>query len=389
MQKNPIKIAGAGLAGLTCAINLAKAGYKVEIYEKCSRVGKHYPENPQLLPNWFSEEDVIEELEKCNVKINRLRKIEEAEIYIDHQKVIISGSKIPVGYVVLRGGENSLESYLVKQAEDLGVKLKKGVTVNLQGFSEKKFTPYRARSGAGETFPTVDIIATGIGRPITSGYAQVFKGKFEPTKVKVFLKKRCSPSIGYGYFFPHNGTVATVKISRKIGEEQVNLKQALGNLEEKYFKEDIKKENFLYDFKTERSFGIPKSAEMNGMLVVGEAAGFQDELFRFGMRYAILSGYLAAKSIIEGLNYDILWRKRFLDEFQKTTKVRKIFESLKKEKFRSLPKSLDYIDMERLKRIWLSSKINFFSNLPLFFQKLCFNKFSLKILSGESLERKY
>lgn len=41
---------------------------------------------------------------------------------------------------------------------------------------------------------------------------------------------------------------------------------------------------------------------------VGEAAGFQDYLFGFGIRYAMLSGALAARSLIEGSNYDTLCR---------------------------------------------------------------------------------
>jgi heterodisulfide reductase subunit A-like polyferredoxin len=69
MSKKAIKIAGAGVAGLTAAINLAKTGYEVEVHEKFPNVGGHYKENPQLLPNWFTKEDVIEELERCGTKL--------------------------------------------------------------------------------------------------------------------------------------------------------------------------------------------------------------------------------------------------------------------------------------------------------------------------------
>jgi flavin-dependent dehydrogenase len=44
-------------------------------------------------------------------------------------------------------------------------------------------------------------------------------------------------------------------------------------------------------------------------LYIGESAGFQDCLWGFGMKYAILSGYLAAKSFIDGSDYDVLWKK--------------------------------------------------------------------------------
>ena len=37
-----IKILGAGISGLAAAINLVKSGYKVEIFEKRSEVGKRF-----------------------------------------------------------------------------------------------------------------------------------------------------------------------------------------------------------------------------------------------------------------------------------------------------------------------------------------------------------
>ena len=46
--------------------------------------------------------------------------------------------------------------------------------------------------------------------------------------------------------------------------------------------------------------------EKDGKLLVGEAVGLQDFLFGFGIKYAITSGYLAAKSIYDNLSYNKL-----------------------------------------------------------------------------------
>jgi flavin-dependent dehydrogenase len=43
-----------------------------------------------------------------------------------------------------------------------------------------------------------------------------------------------------------------------------------------------------------------------GPIVVGEAAGFQDFLWGFGIRYALFSGHLAARALDEGLDYEAL-----------------------------------------------------------------------------------
>src|SRR5262249_17773860 len=55
-------------------------------------------------------------------------------------------------------------------------------------------------------------------------------------------------------------------------------------------------------------FDLTRSTTVEYRRYVGEAAGFQDYLFGFGIRYALLSGALAARSIIEGVNYDKLCR---------------------------------------------------------------------------------
>lgn len=65
-----IKILGAGVSGLTAAINLAKAGYKVEVYERNKDVGMRFGGDLQGLENWSDREDVLESLKLMNIKIN-------------------------------------------------------------------------------------------------------------------------------------------------------------------------------------------------------------------------------------------------------------------------------------------------------------------------------
>ncbi len=361
MEKRTIKIAGAGLAGLTAAIDLAKAGFRVIVYEKASQVGGHYRENPQMLPNWFTKEDVIEELEKCGIKINWLNKIEECEINLVNQRIVIYGKNSPVGYTVLRGGLNSLEKSLASQAQSLGVEIITGSPINPE-IQEKN----------------IDIIATGISQPITVGYGRVYKGNFNPKKVKVFFNPNYTKGIGYGYLFPHSSSVATVKISRPFEEKELDLKENFEKFKKNFLADEIKEENFLYEFGTLRSFNVPKSAKQGKTLFVGEAAGFQDELFRFGMRYAIISGYLAAKSISEDLDYDLLWRKRFLNEFRRTARVRRAFADFKKQRFKGLPENSEiYIDIEKFKKIWLSDWFNFLLQIYPVYKNLIFSKYFL------------
>lgn len=57
------------------------------------------------------------------------------------------------------------------------------------------------------------------------------------------------------------------------------------------------------------NFLIPACAVTGIHPVVGEEAVFQDFLRGFGMRCTILSGVLAARSLLEGKDYNLFWRR--------------------------------------------------------------------------------
>lgn len=72
------------------------------------------------------------------------------------------------------------------------------------------------------------------------------------------------------------------------------------------------------------NFRVPASAYSGTHPVVGEQAGFQDTLWGFGMRIAIASGVLAARSLSDGGNYDARWRSE-LDPLLRTGVVNRAF----------------------------------------------------------------
>lgn len=75
-------------------------------------------------------------------------------------------------------------------------------------------------------------------------------------------------------------------------------------------------------------FRLPRTAIQGGHLVVGEQAGFQDALAGFGMRYALRSGLLAARSIIAADDYSSLWRRELLPLLGAGTVNRFLFNTI-------------------------------------------------------------
>lgn len=86
------------------------------------------------------------------------------------------------------------------------------------------------------------------------------------------------------------------------------------------------------------NFVLLNSYKEGDRLLIGERGGFQDCLFGFGMRYAFLSGYLAAQSIIQGTDYDALIKKELLDMMKSSLVNRYLYEKLSNKGYRILIK---------------------------------------------------
>ena len=121
------------------------------------------------------------------------------------------------------------------------------------------------------------------------------------------VSDRLAPK-GYSYFLVHKGrgTVATC-FFEDYHNEKIYLERTVALFQEKA---GLRMRN-------ERKFGgtgnflVPRAAQKGNILLAGEAAGFQDALWGFGMRYAMLSGHLAARALLAGKpeDYDSLWKR--------------------------------------------------------------------------------
>ncbi|RLG17305.1 hypothetical protein DRN75_03820 [Nanoarchaeota archaeon] len=65
-----VKILGAGLLGLTAAINLAKVGYDIDVFERNRDIGMRFHGDLQGLESWSEKDDILAELRQMNVAIN-------------------------------------------------------------------------------------------------------------------------------------------------------------------------------------------------------------------------------------------------------------------------------------------------------------------------------
>jgi len=346
-MNEPVTIVGAGPAGLTAAIVLRRHGVPVRVYEMFPDVGHRLNGDFQGLENWSSEQDVTEILKEMGIGINFLCvPYYEGAVHAPALKPVWVSSKRPIFYLVKRGSmPGTLDMGLKEQAESLGVEFVFNHRVN--DFSKTTIV------GTGPQ--TADAIA--VGMTFTTSLADTAAGVFDDNIA----------SKGYAYLLVHRGfgTMAALLYSgfrkrNEYFERMVNFFRDQYGMDTRNEKRFTSYGNFfLRDYRM-----WPDS------LCVGESAGFQDYLWGFGMRYAFRSGFLAARSIMDGSDYEVLWKKQLKPMLETSIVNRFLIEAFGHTGYRYLARKLVAGDPHRFLRRHYNS--SFFKHLLLPLAKMTF-----------------
>ncbi len=306
MSDQPIiEIAGAGPAGLAAAITLAHAGRQVIVYEAHKEVGHRFGGDFQGLENWTSKTDVLDVLRDLGLTTAFTAiPCHHGSAYDAQRQHYTFKSDTPLFYMIERGpSPDTLDSALLKQAQDLGV--------------EVRFN-HRLKQMTGQ-----GVLAAGprAADAIAVGYhfeTELNDGAW------VICDDNLAPQ-GYAYLLIMNGK-GTVKscMFTHFKEEKLYVKRTVEAFQQLV---GLKMINPQPHGGT-GNFHIPKSAYSGMHPLVGEQAGFQDTLWGFGMRLAISSGVLAAKSLLNNQNYDILWKKELKPQMETSIVNRALFSLL-------------------------------------------------------------
>jgi len=276
---SPIRIAGAGPSGLAAAIALARAGRAVEVHEAKRDVGMRFIGDLQVIESASEAESVPDFLDRIGIERNFYFRPATWATFYDHRRVARTiRSNAPYGWFIRRGAEDgTLDRGLLGQARALGVDVK-----------------FNSR------LTQADIVATGPAAP--DGLAREMTWRTsDDERVDVFFNHKLAPG-GYSYLFILDG-IATFGCAIVADFKRID----------DYFEHSLAEARRLHAFDVPgdartgysyMNFHLKTHAVANGTRVVGEAAGFQDYLFGLGIRYALTSGWLAARSILEGRDFD-------------------------------------------------------------------------------------
>lgn len=301
----PVTVVGAGPAGLACAIALAKGGRRAVVREWHAGVGHRFHDDFQGLENWSDEQDVLDELSAAGISASfEHHPVARGTIFDSRGRPHRIQSDRPLYYLVRRGRESgTLDRALLEQAIAAGVEVR---------FADRV-----------EAIDGPAVLAGGprIADAIAAGY--IFETDM-PAGCWLVLDNRLAP-LGYAYLLVQDGR-GTMASCMFTGFKQ--QAEHVGRMVS-FFREHVG-----LVMRNPRPFGgfanfrLPVTALQGGRPVIGEHAGFQDALAGFGMRYALRSGLLAARSIVEGVDYEALWRHELLPLLRAGTVNRFLFNML-------------------------------------------------------------
>ncbi len=305
MQDEPVQIGGAGPAGLAAAITLAKAGRRVLVHELRGGVGHRFKRDLQGLENWSTEQDVLGLLQELGIANDfTALPMRRGHLFDAWDKRYEIASTKTLFYLVERGpGPGTLDNAMLKQALALGVQVR---------FNSK----LDRLDGPG-------ILAAGPKAPDAIAVGYHFETSLEDGFWAI-LDDELAPK-GYAYLLVMAGR-GTVKTCMFAGfkQERLYVRRTVAAFERLTGMDMVNP----VPHGGVGNFHIPTRAVVGGHPIVGEQAGFQDFLWGFGMRYAIVSGVLAARSLLEGKDYDTLWRRELEAQMRNSLINRALFSML-------------------------------------------------------------
>jgi len=213
-------------------------------------------------------------------------------------------------YLFSRGSEaGSLDSQLYMRARAAGVRFRFGFTAS----SDR-----------------VNVIATGTPRDRWNllGIGFTFsrdESNLDPTTLYAYLDNEVAPG---GYFAIAPGPTVHSLYSVSWGDrDPASLRKRV----ERAARLDWVQEVLGTSRRISEIFGggyfepdpIENAVAPSGALRVGEAGGFQDPIAGYGIRYAVITGALAARSLIENEDYPRLLRDTFDKEFEEGYALRR------------------------------------------------------------------
>ena len=268
----PVTIAGGGIAGMSAALSLASYGIPSNIIEKSDTAGASRHGDFEGLENWIfpDRKNVFDSL-GLDLSVLPSFAISEFLVHCPPFDPIKVQAPEPFFRIVSRGiSEDSVDQWLYRVCMEKGIEIRFGESCDIA---------------------EADIIATGSQKAAAYIQGCSFLSNLSD-QVHLLLGDGFAPK-GYAYVIIQNGKGTLATAFKKPRNSDANF------LDEtvKYFQSAGLHFVPGYTFASRGSFRLPARNPFAKQIAVGEAGGYQDLLFGFGMKIGMMSGWMAASHL--------------------------------------------------------------------------------------------
>lgn len=296
----PVRVAGAGLAGMTAALVLARSGRAVEVFDPKTRLLPSSGPHSEGIRN-YRKLDSLGELRSVGFDLAPFATVHRTVRASPNARTDLVG---PAHYLFRRGREpESVDQALLRLAQAAGATFHFGTALE-----------------AGDA----DIVATGPPKDETQilGAGYTFSAAGSPLERHVacaLFDNEVAPA-GYLAITPGIEFHSIYSVSWSEFDFDRLVARVRRAFEVPWIREILGTSTFVGKIHGRAHFVRDPiaRAERGGALYVGEAGGFQDAVAGFGFRYAAMTGALAARSLLQGEDYRGLLRQAFGHEFEES-----------------------------------------------------------------------
>ena len=311
-----IIIVGGGPAGAFCAYNLAKNGIYPIIFDDS---------HPREKPCGGGISPFIQKkfpfINKIPIPVGSGKEIKIISPL--NKEIIVKGKEKCIAISRLR-----FDKYILDMAIKMGAKHIEEKILDVKKRKNKWIIITKKRKIESEILIGADGVNSIVRKKILGSFKQsdlsltfgyLVKGiENKPATIK-FLKNRKN----YIWFFPRDNHTS-IGISSDFLNSK-GLKEDLNNfIDERHLNVKIISEwaNLIPIIRNLKTFEIPVAGD--NWILIGDAAGHVDPVIGEGIPYALWSGELAAKAIIEGdpKEFDEMWRKEYGTKLIEGSKMR-------------------------------------------------------------------
>ncbi len=312
-----VAIIGAGVSGLACALELERHGIFPTVFEKNNYLGDAVGYTT-IWPRLFNRPlmDPVKYLNKqYNIKLQPLNHIKRMVMYSPNNKAVVRGS---LGYIFKKGREAyTLENQLYSMTK---------IPILFDSYIDLDDIKNRFDHIVVATASNVIPRKLGIWTDTFKAQVRVafVVDSFRPDTTIAWLNTEYAKN-AFAYLIPTSEREASlVLIVNGISHSELDY----------YWKKFIEIEEIKYPIASmidaEHIAGFSKPLRHENIYIVGNSAGFTDDLLGCGAINAIESGVLAARAIANGLDYEKLAQPIF-EDIQKLHQLRKAMNSATNE----------------------------------------------------------